>query len=72
MATAYFCDGRIEHRESLGDFPDLEQAKKACIEHARLHREFRSILSSEDDGTDGFDMAVHLGTCHIRLYCADA
>lgn len=72
MATAYFCDDRFEDRKELGPFPSLAEAKQACITHAQQHPEFVSILSAEDDGEAGFDMAVHLGACHIRLYCVNA
>lgn len=72
MATAYFCDGRIEDREIIGTFDTLAEAKLACIVHAQRHTAFVTILSQDDDGEAGFDMAAQIGRSHIRLYSADA
>ena len=71
MATAYFCDNG-PRREKIGEFETLSAAKQACIDHATSHTAFVGILLAEDDGDDGFDMAVHIGAFHIRLYSADA
>lgn len=71
MATAYFCDVRND-RERIGDYATLGEAKQACIDHAKKHRAFVAILLQDDDGDKGFDMAVQIGSSHIRLYSADA
>jgi len=72
MATAYYNDGiDIRFRQSIGQFETLAQAKAACIDHAKAHRAFVSIIAAEDDGNKGFDMAVQVGS-QVRLYFADA
>lgn len=71
MATAYFCDGRIEDRAVIGEFPTLQLAASACTEHAKAHTAFQAILLAEFDGDDGFDMAVALGSL-VRIYTVNA
>lgn len=71
MATAYFCDGRIEDRAVIGEFPTLQLAANACTEHAKAHPDFRAILAAAFDGDDGFDMAVALGPL-LRIYTVNA
>lgn len=71
MAIARFNDTGHKY-ETIGEFDTLASAKQACIEHAKSHVAFIGIMLMEDDGDQGFDMAVHLGAFHIRLYCADA
>lgn len=73
MAKAYFCDGRIEDREMIGEYETLEAAKQACLDHAQTHPHFIEILAADDDEEEnGFDMAVHFRANRIRLYSADA